>query len=111
MNPQNFQQLMQQLDKLGQKLGMVGAQIWTYYLREMRIEGIEYLVGSILTFLAAIGFSVMFGYGLEEDYDVVWGWGFVFMLGCLIATIVLVCNWVPLLYNPGYCALQRILGR
>lgn len=124
MNEQLQQQLLQRLDALAQKLGIAATAIWNMYVQQARIDGLECVVFSVLSFVATGILSVIakrryarpLVAPIKDEFDVVHtdthddaSWIAVCAFLCLIPAFICGCNAIDLLLNPQLVAFQRIL--
>lgn len=112
-----FEELLKRFDALTSKLGEAGGHIWSWYVRQAYIEGIEQFVEAFFVLLIIIVTLVyakrLWNKAKTEDYD------FDYCAGALALTLLgaVLLMWVyscigdglELMLNPGYAALQNLL--
>ena len=123
MTPQEIEQI---INTLVEKLGPIGGQVWSIYVRQVYVGVITDVVLGILSLLAGVGFLLgarwclksysraratdPHGYGVGESQCIA------AILCTILGPLVIIAGTVALttlfrLMNPQYYAIQMLLGR
>ena len=115
MNEEMQRQLLARLDAIAAKLGVGADALWHVIIREVWIEGIEYVAWTIGLFIAAFVFVRYVRKSLEwaKDEEVCYFLVGLFALasaGCTLAACFFASDAIEHLLNPKFQALQYILS-
>jgi len=123
MTPQEIEQI---IDMLIEKLGPIGGQVWSIYVRQVYIQTAQNIAVGLLFLLAAVGFLLggiwsaksylraknaspnHYGVGDRQAVGIIIC-GILGPAALVFGVIYLVSTMA--LFNPEYYAIQMLLGR
>lgn len=114
MNSEQMDKILSYLDKVGEKIGATGQQIWPWLVKQQYIDAFTSLFFLIV-------FGMMFWFSYNKFINIKWvngepeEWGvFVFfVISCIGLFVSFVCFLVNFfdIFNPEYWALMDLLNK
>jgi hypothetical protein len=115
MDQQTMQMAIEYLDKIGEKIGVTGAQIWPWFVRQQYVEAVTSGILFIVFFCAmaaGVAYTIrnwdnIEDKGLEPCFIVPIGVGLFFLCAVFIGFMI----DFRALFNPEYHALKDLLSQ